>query len=79
MKALLLLVVGVIGLIEAVLPQAAVRAWTLAVYRDSGDAEPREWVYTAARIEGAALVSVSLFGLFRAVTAGESDKTDETA
>lgn len=76
MKALILFVTGVVGLVEAVLPRAAVRAWTLAVYRNAADAEPREWVYTAARVEGAVLVSVSLVGLYRAATARESDGTD---
>lgn len=76
MKALLLLVAGVVGLVETVLPRAAVRAWTLAVYRNAGDAEPRGWVHTAVRVEGALLVLVSLVGLFRTVTAGESEDSE---
>lgn len=76
MKALILLIVGVVGLVETVLPRVAVRAWTLAVYRNAGDAEPRDWVHTAVRVEGALLVLVSLVGLFRTVTAGEPEDPD---
>lgn len=76
MKALILLLAGVVGLIETALPRLAVRAWTLAVYRNAGDAEPRDRVYTAVRVGGAVLVFVSLVGLFRTVAAGESAGSD---
>ena len=81
MQALLLLLVGVFGLIETIVPQAIVRLWTRLTYRDSGDAEAREWLYVAVRIEGAILVLVSLVGLFRVATAdGSADEAvDETA
>jgi len=49
MKALLLLVAGIGGLIETLVPRAVVRAWTKALYRNAGEAEPREWVYAATR------------------------------
>jgi len=71
MKALLLLLAGVFGLIETVAPQTVVRLWTRATYRNAGEAEPRGWVYVAVRIEGAILVLVSLVGLFRVATADE--------
>jgi len=71
MKAALLLVTGIVGLIQTLAPRPVVRAWTKAIYRDAGDAEPREWAYAAARIEGAVLVLVSLVGLFRVATAAD--------
>ena len=77
MKAALLLVVGVVGLIQTLAPRPVVRAWTRVIYRDAGDAEPREWAYVAARAEGAALALASMAGLYRLATA-ESD-ADEPA
>ncbi|WP_144923415.1 hypothetical protein [Halorubrum salsamenti] len=77
MKALLLLVAGIGGLIEALVPRAAVRAWTKALYRNAGDAEPREWVYSAARAEGAVIVLAALVGLYRVATAGDDESVDD--
>ncbi|GAB7008650.1 hypothetical protein [Halorubrum trueperi] len=74
MKAFLLLVAGIVGLIEAVVPRAVVRAWTRVAYRNAGDAEPREWVHRVARAEGAVLVFVALVGLFRAATSTDGDR-----
>ncbi|SDF51329.1 hypothetical protein SAMN04488067_10561 [Halorubrum xinjiangense] len=74
MKALLLLVAGIGGLLEAVAPRRAVALWTRALYRNAGEAEPREWVYTAAKAEGALVAVGALVGLFRLATA-----EDETA
>ena len=79
MKAAFLLVVGIVGLIQALVPRAVVRAWTKVVYRDGGDAEPREWVYVVARAEGAILVLVSMVGLFRVATAGDDESEDGSA
>ena len=76
MKAALLLVVGLVGLVQTLLPRPVVRAWTKAIYRDAGDAEPREWAYAAARVEGAVLVLVSMVGLFRVATAGGDEGED---
>ena len=76
MKAALLLGVGVVGLIETLVPRAFVRLWTTVLYRDAGDAEPREFVYAIARAEGAILLLASMFGLFRLATAA-SDDDDE--
>jgi len=81
MKALLLLLAGVLGLIEAVAPGPAVRLWTRAAYRDAADAEPRAWLTVAVRVEGALLVVASLVGLFRVATADEppDDPADMTS
>jgi 2,4-dienoyl-CoA reductase-like NADH-dependent reductase (Old Yellow Enzyme family) len=79
MKAALLLVVGLVGLVQAVAPRPVVRAWTRVAYRDAGDAEPREWTYVAARAEGAALVLVSVVGLFRVATADSDDEEPPVA
>jgi hypothetical protein len=79
MKAALLLVVGIAGLIQTLLPRPVVRAWTKAIYRDAGDAEPREWAYAAARVEGAVLVLVSIVGLFRVATAGGDEGENGSA
>ena len=76
MKALLLLVAGIGGLIEAVAPRRAVALWTRALYRNAGEAEPREWVYAAAKAEGALVAAGALVGLFRLATASEAE-TDE--
>ncbi|ELZ53976.1 MULTISPECIES: hypothetical protein [Halorubrum] len=80
MKALLLLVAGVGGLLEAVAPRRAVAVWTRACYRNAGEAEPREWVYAAAKAEGALVAAGALVGLFRLATAddGETEESDET-
>lgn len=72
MKAPLLLLAGVFGLVETVAPRATVRLLTRVSYRDAGDAEPRAWLYAAVRIEGAILVLASLVGLFRLTTRDES-------
>ena len=79
MKALLLLVAGIGGLIETLAPKAVVRAWTKAMYRNAGEAEPRDWVYAAARAEGAVIVLGALGGLYRVATAedGDDDALDE--
>ncbi|EMA64415.1 hypothetical protein [Halorubrum kocurii] len=74
MKALLLLVAGIGGLVQTLAPRAIVRAWTKALYRNAGDAEPREWVYVAARAEGAVIVLGALVGLYGVATA-EDDET----
>jgi len=79
MKAALLLVVGLVGLVQAVAPRPVVRAWTAIVYRDAGDAEPREWAYLAARAEGAILTLASLVGLYRLATADSDDEEPPVA
>ena len=71
MRAALLLVVGLVGVVQTLAPRPVVRAWTRVVYRDAGDAEPREWAYVAARVEGAVLALVSLVGLYRVATASD--------
>ena len=48
------LLLGVLGLLEVLVPKRVVDWWFgLAV---DGDAEPRPWVYTAARVEGVLLL-----------------------
>ncbi|WP_144796413.1 hypothetical protein [Halorubrum depositum] len=79
MKAALLLVVGLVGLVQTLAPRPVVRAWTRVVYRDAGDAEPREWAYVAARAEGAVLTLVSLVGLYRVATASDDAEASSTS
>ena len=78
MNAKLLLVAGIGGLIETLAPKAVVRAWTKAVYRDAGDAEPREWVYAAVRAEGAVVVLGALVGLYGVATADDARDDGDT-
>ncbi|TKX81567.1 hypothetical protein [Halorubrum sp. SD626R] len=75
MRAALLLIVGLVGVVQTLAPRPVVRAWTRVVYRDAGDAEPREWAYLAARAEGAVLALASLVGLYRLAAA--PDDTEE--
>ena len=77
MKALLLLVAGIGGLIETVAPRAVVRVWTKALYRNAGEAEPREWVYAVARAEGVVVVLAALVGLYGLATADDDAPVDE--
>lgn len=79
MKSLLLLVAGIGGLVQTLAPRAVVRVWTKAMYRNAGEAEPRNWVYVAARAEGAVVVLAALLGLYRVATAGNDDDGDDTA
>ncbi|KDS90207.2 hypothetical protein FK85_19455 [Halorubrum saccharovorum] len=79
MKALLLLVAGIGGLVQTLVPQAIVRAWTKAMYRNAGEAEPRQWVYVATRAEGAVIVLAALVGLYRVATADDDEAVDEAA
>ncbi|WP_128905813.1 hypothetical protein [Halorubrum amylolyticum] len=78
MKALLLLVAGIGGLVQTLVPRAVVRAWTRALYRNAGEAEPREWVHVAARAEGAVIVLAALVGLYGVATA-EDEASGEVA
>ena len=77
MKALLLLVAGIGGLVQTLVPRAVVRVWTKAMYRNAGEAEPREWVPVAARAEGAVIVLGALVGLYRIATADDDAASDE--
>jgi hypothetical protein len=79
MKALLLLVAGIGGLLEAVAPRRAVALWTRALYRNAGEAEPREWTYAAAKAEGALVAAAALVGLFRLATADDDADDEATA
>jgi len=77
MRALIYLVVGIVGLLETLLPGVFVDAFTRAAYRDTAEVTPRSWFRTAVRIEGAVLVLVGLIGLFR--TARSARTTDADA
>jgi hypothetical protein len=79
MKALLLLVAGIGGLLEAVAPRRAVALWTRALYRNAGEAEPREWVYAVAKVEGTLVAAGALVGLFRLATADDEEESDADA
>ncbi|WP_418282592.1 hypothetical protein [Halorubrum sp. DTA98] len=81
MKNVLLLVVGLVGLIELLVPSWMVRLFTRVAYRDADDAEPREWFHVAARLEGAVLVTVALVGLFRSArgSGAHGDTSNESA
>ncbi|WP_123621566.1 hypothetical protein [Halorubrum sp. CSM-61] len=77
MKALLLLVAGIGGLVQALVPRRVVRLWTRALYRNAGEAEPREWVHVAARAEGAVIVLAALVGLYRIASAEDDESADD--
>ncbi|QWC20680.1 hypothetical protein [Halorubrum sp. 2020YC2] len=77
MKPLLLLVAGIGGLLEAVAPRRAVALWTRALYRNAGEAEPRDWVYAAAKLEGTLVAAGALVGLFRLATADDDPADDD--
>lgn len=66
MRRYVFLALGVLGLIEALVPGIVVRGFTRIGYRNAADAEPRGWLRTAVRVEGGVLVAVALAGLFRA-------------
>ena len=53
---LLRLVALVVGLFELLAPKQLVDFWFALAVTDESDAELRPWVYTAARVEGVALV-----------------------
>ncbi len=78
MRAVLFLVVGVVGLIETLLPGAVVSAFTRVAYRNAEGAEARSWFRTVVRMEGAILVLVGLVGLFKTARSASSagDTTD---
>lgn len=78
MRAHLLLAAGILGLIEAVAPGPLVRVLTRVAYRNAEDAEPKPWVLTAARIEGAVIVAGALVGLFRLARADGSEPDRRT-
>ncbi|MGM0604643.1 MAG: hypothetical protein ACQETB_03110 [Halobacteriota archaeon] len=66
-------IVGVIGLFELCYPERAVDVWTRLVYTEAGDSKPREWVHTAAKVEGTLLLLVVIaWPLLR----GTSETTD---
>ena len=77
MKPLLLLVAGIGGLLEAVAPRRAVALWTRALYRNAGEAEPRDWVYAAAKLEGTLVAAGALVGLFRLATVDDDPADDD--
>ncbi|QHS16387.1 hypothetical protein [Halopenitus persicus] len=58
------LLIGLFGLVELLCPRAVVAAATRLAYRTPDDLETREWVYTAARVEGAIFVLLALAGLY---------------
>ena len=60
MKRHVHLVVGLFGLLELLCPRPVVAVLTRLAYRTPDSLEIREWVYTAARIEGAAFVLLAL-------------------
>lgn len=73
---------GIGGLLEAVAPRRVVAVWTRALHRNAGEAEPREWVYAVAKLEGVLAAAGAPVGLYRLASASdeESDEaTDESA
>lgn len=79
MKRYLLLAAGVVGLIELLVPRAAVRLFTRIAYRNAGAAESRGWLHTATRLEGALLVALALVGLFKVAGSDEGGESGEDA
>ncbi|MFB6235993.1 MAG: hypothetical protein ABEH81_05485 [Halopenitus sp.] len=70
------LLVGVVGVLYLLFPRKAVALWTHLGYRGRVDAEPREWVYDAARVEGAILTVLALKSLFRAAETDDSGQAN---
>ncbi|WP_096389251.1 hypothetical protein [Halopenitus persicus] len=58
------LLIGLFGLVELLCPRPVVAVATRLAYRTPDEFETREWVYTAARIEGAIFVLLGLAGLY---------------
>ncbi|MFC6753493.1 hypothetical protein [Halorubrum tibetense] len=76
MRALVYLVVGIVGLLETLLPGVFVDAFTRAAYRDTAAVKPRSWFRTVVRIEGAILVLFGLIGLFRTARSARATNAD---
>lgn len=70
------LAVGLFGVFELLFPRTVVRLATAAMYRGESPGEPRDWVYTAARVEGAILATVGLVSLYRAANVTDDDGTE---
>ena len=79
MRAILLLVVGIVGLIETLAPKPVVQLFTRVAYRNAGEAESRRWLHAAVRIEGAVLAAVALVGLFRLTRIEDAPVGDSAA
>ena len=65
----------VVGIAEALAPRPVVDFWLSLAVDSESSVDAREWVYTAARIEGLLLV---LWALTRG-RSGASDSTDAEA
>ncbi|WP_280536634.1 hypothetical protein [Halopenitus sp. POP-27] len=70
------LLVGLVGLVELLCPRTVIAVATRLAYRTPEDLEVREWVYTAARLEGAVLVLLGLVGLYTTAGSTGSAATD---
>lgn len=77
MKRHVLLVAGLLGLLELLAPRVVLRGVTKLAYRGAEDAEPRDWLPVAVRVEGAILVSSALVGLYK-LSGTSADVADET-
>ncbi|SNR52817.1 hypothetical protein [Halorubrum vacuolatum] len=78
MKRHLLLLAGVLGLLELLAPRVVLRGFTAIAYRGAEDAEPRDWLPTAVRVEGAILVFAALVGLYKLSGTANAEAVETT-
>ena len=73
---MLKLLIGLVGLLEALYPDRFMRILTDLSYEYDGEAPtPKPWIVTAARIEGFVLLGVAI----RAAIKADCAATDDTA
>ena len=76
---MLKLLVGLVGLLEALYPERFMRTLTDLSYEYDGEAPtPKPWIVTAARIEGVVLLGVAIRAAIRndGVAMGDAESTD---
>ncbi|MGZ0746320.1 MULTISPECIES: hypothetical protein [unclassified Haloparvum] len=78
MRNHLRLLAGAVGVLYVLAPRQTIALLTRLAYRGGADVEPREWVYDAARIEGAVLTVLALRSLFRAAEADGVAEADDS-
>lgn len=76
MRNHLWLLTGIVGVLYLLRPREAVALWTRLAYRNQGDAEPRNWMYEAARVKGAILAVLALGSLFKAAEGNDGPEVE---
>ncbi|WP_253737799.1 hypothetical protein [Halohasta salina] len=72
---MLKLLVGLVGLLEALYPERFIRKLTDLSYEYDGEAPtPKPWIVTAARIEGVVLLGVAIRAALKADCAATDDE-----